>query len=529
MNKLFKKFAAVSAMALLVMGIFVYPIQKANALGRDCDSNAIIYCGVLNKTELYNALNKGTGRQYQSSAELKNLFGTYGIYTKDFESPNLVEGYVTRDNHVVVPGRTISNGSNVYSMGRSYMTGSTRLTQFPYPVYLRHPSVSFRSDSIPAYVMLNPDGTFAYAIIKSCGNIVPGRLYKASATPAYILYALKWLDSDADGHWDANEGRHGGVTFRLTGNGVNRTAVTDYMGYAWFYGLPAGTYTLTETVPNGYFPTTAATQTVVAAGASGSRIGKVFGNAPYRKLTVWKFEDLNRDSHKQASENFIPNWTFDITGPRGYRSTVNTTANGGITLTRLVPGTYTVTERSQNGWEATTRTIQTADLVSGDKSLYYGNVRFTEPEYAALTVYKYHDRDGDRVQDGNEERLSGWRFRVTGPNTDTILTTDAQGVASLNHLDPGHYTVTEILTTGWRNTTGLSVTRDIPAGSTATYVYGNRRVTERRTPGGEIKPTKLPTSGPAEEAAMAFGTVSFSGVALAWARSKKRLLGAFRK
>jgi uncharacterized repeat protein (TIGR01451 family) len=147
---------------------------------------------------------------------------------------------------------------------------------------------------------------------------------------------------------------------------------------------------------------------------------------------------------------------------------------------------------------------------------------------SGLMIVKFHDRDGDRTEDSNEERLSGWRFRVVGNDVDTILTTDSNGIARLNDIEAGSYTVTEILTEGWTNTTGLSIQRNVPDNTISVFTFGNRMVTPPVTPpgGGEVT---LPKSGPAETAAMAFGTMSFSGAAAAWIRSKKRLLGSFRK
>jgi hypothetical protein len=51
-------------------------------------------------------------------------------------------------------------------------------------------------------------------------------------------------------------------------------------------------------------------------------------------------------------------------------------------------------------------------------------------------------------------------------------------------------------------------------------------------PPAEITKAKgdvLPITGPVETAAAAFGTLGLSGSAVAWLRSKKRLLDSFRK
>jgi hypothetical protein len=423
-----KKIAALLA-AVFLLGFFLTPWNNLLAASRDCDANALIYCGTLTKDELSTKLANGTGRSYQSAAELKGLFGYYGIKSTDIGK--LVDGYVTNDNKVVVNNKTV--GTNVYTMGRSYMTGSVKQNQFPYPIYLRHPSVSFVSKTISAFVLMNPDGTFAYAILKSCGNIVPGVTYKPQATSVYRIYALKWLDIDGDGVRDTSEPKHSGVTFTLTGNGVNKTALTDSTGYARFSNLLAGTYTLTETVPNGYRATTAISRVVTVSGTNGAEFGHEFGN------------------------QLIPS-------PKG-----------------------------------------------------------------SIQVYKFNDINGNRVQDGDEPAISGWKFKVLGPNNNEFeLTTAEDGYARKDNLAPGTYTVTEVLEAGWSATTDLSLHQEVKDGVVTTYIFGNRLYkTPTETPkgGGDT----LPVSGPVAVATMAGSAALFSGSAVAWARSKKRFMKSFRK
>jgi hypothetical protein len=416
-------------MMVFLLGFIFWPTAPIQAFSRDCDDNAVIYCGAESRTELKEKLTKGTGKKYQSASELQRLFSYYKISLNDIN--NLSSGYVTNDNRVVVGGKTV--GRNVYSMGRSYMAGSVKQNQFPYPIYLRHPSVSFRSATIAAYVKMNPNGTFAYAIIKSCGNIVPGVVYTPQAAPTYRIYALKWLDTNGNGTRETDEPKIPGVSFTLTGNNVNKTAVTDSTGYAWFTGVLGGTYNITESVPSGYRATTATTRTVTASGVTGGEFGGEFGN------------------------QLIP------------------------------PADNTV----------------------------------------ALRVYKFNDINGNAHQDGEEPSIAGWKFNVTGPNNVSFqLTTGANGYASRDGLAPGVYTVTEVLEKGWTATTNQSLQHNIASGSVYTYIFGNQFYkAPTKSGGGE----KLPSTGPIAVAAMAFSSAIFSGVAVAWARSKKKFQKAFRK
>lgn len=169
----------VSTFAVVVLSTFVAVPAVAAGQVRDYDSNAVVYGGVYSVSELNNKLNGGTGKPYQSSAELKALFAKYGIGQADFGQ--LTNGYVTKHNQVVVNGKIVAY--NVYTMGRHDIAGSTRISGLSYPLYLRHPSVSFVSDNLPAFVSMNYDGTYAYAILKPCGNIVTGPGVKTRPVP----------------------------------------------------------------------------------------------------------------------------------------------------------------------------------------------------------------------------------------------------------------------------------------------------------------------------------------------------------
>ncbi len=624
MKNIFKKMFVVLSVALL-SGVLISPLIVNGGSGRDCDDNAVIYCGTLTTTELNNKIRNGTGRTNQSATQLTALYNKFGYNVADYGK--LKEGYVTKSNTVVLNGKTIA--SNVYSMGRHWTSGSTQVSGISYPLYLRHPAQSFISNSIPAFIYLNTDGSFRMAIIKSCGNIVPGKIL--APAPTYRLYALKFIDANGNGHWDSNENqRHQGVTFRLTGNGVNKTAVTDSMGYAWFYGMAGGTYTIAESVPSGYRVTTQNPQTLVASGAAGARIGRVFGNqrilpAAYT-LTVQKFNDVNGNGTREiSSEALLPNWQFRVTG-NGIDRTITTNSSGIATLSNLTAGSYTVREIEQSGWRITTSgtvnvnvagnttvvfgnqriplryslnvqkfndvngngsrenlteplisgwqfrvtgnnvdqtittntsgvatlsnllagtytvreieqsgwritTSGTVDVrLSGDTTVVFGNQRI--PLKSNLQVYKFEDANNNRIQDNGEQNLAGWQFIVTGPNFRETLTTDSNGFAELTDLEPGEYTVTEVLRDDWINTTGITLSREIEEGETEVTVFGNQRITTPPitppvTPpsGGET----LPVSGPIETAGAAGASMTLSGGLLAWIRSKKNLLGALKK
>jgi hypothetical protein len=167
------------------------PAGQALTLGssRDCDSNAVIRCGALNFTELQN-------RSTQTGAT--EIYASFGISAQDINNmPNTaVEGIVTNKNNVwihrssglcpVIDQNSLNSqtqqavldnpnlclvATNAMTAGRQNISGSTSMTSSGVTFFMRPPSVSFVSSSLPAFVSMD-NGQFDFAIIASCGNPV---------------------------------------------------------------------------------------------------------------------------------------------------------------------------------------------------------------------------------------------------------------------------------------------------------------------------------------------------------------------
>lgn len=247
------------------------PILNVSAAARDCDGNAFIYCGTLNKVELKNKLNRGTGKVNQTSTKLKSFLGRFGFAMTDI--PNLKEGRVTKSNQVLVGGKVVA--SNVYTFGRHNIAGSTKVASVSYPLYRRHPSVSFVSNSIDAYVYLNSDGSMAYAILKSCGNPVEGvgkrrqreddRDDTGGGGGGQItrvpLTIRKFHDINHDGIMDSGELGLSDWHFRIVGPNINTEVTTDLVGQFTLTDRDQGSYTITEIGKDGWESTTGMAET----------------------------------------------------------------------------------------------------------------------------------------------------------------------------------------------------------------------------------------------------------------------------
>ena len=105
-----------------------------------------------------------------------------------------------------------------------------------------------------------------------------------------------------------------------------------------------------------------------------------------------------------------------------------------------------------------------------------------EPEEGDLIVYKYHDLNENGAYDDGEPMLEDWEFTLTQstpPITASAIslvatgTTDVDGELLFGGLEPGEYTVTETLQSGWTNTTPLSQDVTVVDGQTASLWFGN--------------------------------------------------------
>lgn len=518
MRKVITKIGAILASALLIGTWFVAPAISGS--GRDCDGNAVIQCGALTTTELYQKLRDGASGPNQSAAELRSLFGKFQIWTSEFG--NLKNGRVTKGNAVIVGDKIV--GRDVLSMGRHYMPGSTQVAGINYPLYLRHPAVSFNATSLDAFVMLNSDGSLRYAVIKSCGNIV---IPTQAPAPRYKLKVHKYIDANGNGRPDAGERPMANVAFTANNGEGTRTLRTNANGDLEYTNMPGGRWSVREWVPDGWRNTSP--NPMVITLASDRTI--YFGNAQIQRLgglRIEKFRDDNENGTRDGSEPMLSGWSFTITGPNGYTNTVTTEANGTFVIGGLTPGRYVITENLTAGWVNTTGLTRAVDVLDDQSAnAVFGNNEIPENR-GSIIIQKFEDVNGDRTRNSDENMLSGWTFRVAGPDFDREVATDANGQSLITNLAPGRYIVTEINQDGWENTTGLVVTEDVDANEAQVYVFGNRRTTTPPPPGGG-ETTTLPVSGPLETAAATGGAMTFSGAILAWIRSKRNLLDAIRR
>jgi hypothetical protein len=153
---------------IIVMTAFILMPTHAQAItlssSRDCDANAVISCGALSINELQS--------KYNNDQSTQNIYSAFGISGNDIHNMDAtaVAGSVTSTGRVIVNGKTVAN--NAETAGRQLMAGSHSEDFNGTVFYSRSPSVSFASSTLPAFVVMDKNGRFDFAIIASCGNPV---------------------------------------------------------------------------------------------------------------------------------------------------------------------------------------------------------------------------------------------------------------------------------------------------------------------------------------------------------------------
>ena len=200
-------------------------------------------------------------------------------------------------------------------------------------------------------------------------------------------------------------------------------------------------------------------------------------------LCVTKFNDVNGDGVKGATEPTLSGWVFTIRSLPGAVLGTITTSGSTRTCTDVPAGTLSVSETQQAGWTPTVPAdgSQTATITAGHTTtVTFGN---RQARTGTLRVTKYNDLDGDGLKGATEPTLSGWVFTIRDPNgnvvgTITTATTAISTEASID-LPAGTYTVSETQQAGWTPTVPASgsQTVTIAMGQIWPIAFGNRQTT----------------------------------------------------
>ena len=211
-----------------------------------------------------------------------------------------------------------------------------------------------------------------------------------------------------------------------------------------------------------------------------------FGNRELATIAGRKWEDRNGNLEPD-NEPGLAGWTIylDLNG-NGQRDTGEpsdlTDANGNYVIGNVDPGTYTVAEVQQAGWNHTfpSAGVHVVTVSSGQTATRnFGNRQQT----GTVQGVKWNDLNGNGARDTGEPTLFGWTVFID-LDGDGVMdegepsgTTATGGIYTIQNVTPGPHTVREMGRVGWEQTfpTAGSHSVVVPAGGTVAGIdFGNR-------------------------------------------------------
>lgn len=220
-----------------------------------------------------------------------------------------------------------------------------------------------------------------------------------------------------------------GATFRLfdqEGDAIGEYT-TNSDGIVLLPALAPGTYSIQEVAaPDGYMIDNACKMTFEVK--PGQHASLTFTDTKKPGIQILKVDDKTGDPLAGA--------TFEIFNQRGQRIYTQTTDEAGMLIfPNLDPGVYFVRETKAPDGYTLTNESETVVLDAGDSVI----LTFTNTKDSGLNIKKT-DPDG--------KPLAGAVFTITRNSDGKVLgryTTDATGCLAVEGLEPGDYTVTEII------------------------------------------------------------------------------------
>jgi len=286
-------------------------------------------------------------------------------------------------------------------------------------------------------------------------TVNPGQIIEAVNFGNYRdegeIRGQKFLDDNRNGIKDSSEVGLQGWQIKLSDG---QTTTTGADG-TYSFSVTTGDYTVSEVLQDNWiqsYPENTWSVTVLPE----QIVEEIdFGNYPEDgEISGFKFHDINNN-------------TFWDNGEPGLFGVEITLSNGASVITDIVgsykftvkPGAYLVGEILPAGWRVTTPLagMHLITVSPGEKieDVNFGNIEI-DIEDGGISGKKFHDLNKNGKYDDGEPGLPDWEINING----ITIKTDSSGHYYVT-VEPGDYTVTETLKSGWINSYPASGKYDV--------------------------------------------------------------------
>lgn len=177
------------------------------------------------------------------------------------------------------------------------------------------------------------------------------------------------------------------------------------------------------------------------------------GAGPIPRITGAKYEDLNGNGNRDSGEPGLQGWTIRLRYEGKAVASTTTASNGSYSFqldAESLPvgaGKFEVEEVLKSGWVAS-EAPGPINVPLGAEDTTYAGRDFGNYRPATIAGHKFDDSNVNGERDPLESGLEGWTIPLS--NGEQRLT-DTGGAFSFS-VRPGTYTVSELLQSGWRQT-----------------------------------------------------------------------------
>ncbi|MEO9123485.1 MAG: SdrD B-like domain-containing protein [Microcoleus sp.] len=246
------------------------------------------------------------------------------------------------------------------------------------------------------------------------------------------------------------------------------TQTTAGAGDYSFPGIGPGKYLIEATPPTNSsisFPAAAIPVTALSGTPVTAQNFGIFQNIT---VSGQKFNDINGNGVQDAAEPGLAGWQISLVQKPGFIGTAapalppaTTDSSGNYTIPNVGPGTYTLQEVPQTGWQQTFPVPPATTTITPVSGVNITNTaalptNFGNFQLGKISGLKFNDRNKNGVQDAPAEpSLAGWTIYLDQNNngvldpTELSTVTDINGKYQFTKLPPATYNVRELPQPGW--------------------------------------------------------------------------------